>query len=83
VTEFETKWVKSKVVVNNSLMGSDIQSLADLANSYKVVENMRALPITRNAVIMLVVITVTPVLPLVLTMMPIGELMKLLANMLF
>jgi hypothetical protein len=83
VNEFETKWVKTEVPIDNPLIGADIQSLADLANSYKVVENMHVLPITRNAVIMLGVITVAPVLPLVLTMMPISELIKMLASMLF
>jgi len=82
VEEFETKWVKKEVDADPSLMGGDIQSLADLSNSYKVVETMHVLPITRNMIIMLVVITITPLSPLVLTMMPIGELIKMLAGIL-
>jgi hypothetical protein len=83
VSAFQTKWVNKELPVDNSLIGADIQSLADLGNSYKIVENMNTLPITRNAVIILAVITIAPVLPLVLTMMPIGELIKMLASMLF
>lgn len=86
VQEFENKWLRKgppDAEVDSSQMGGDIQSLADLGNSYKMVESMRALPVTRNSVIMLVVVTVAPVLPLVLTMMPIGELIRMVAGLLF
>ena len=58
-------------------MGSaDIQSLADLGNSFELVRAMRMVPITRDAVIQLAVITLVPVAPLLLTMVSLEELLK-------
>jgi hypothetical protein len=65
------------------LMGSaDIQSLADLANSFEVVKTMRVAPITRDALLGLVVATLAPVAPLALTMMSLEELLKRLFGVL-
>lgn len=83
VQEFEATWVKGSGPVTNSLIGGDIQSLADLSNSYKVVENMQIVPLTRSTIVMLVVVTVIPLFPLVLTMMPLTELLKMLGGVLF
>jgi hypothetical protein len=83
VQEFEATWVKGNGPANNSLIGKDIQSLADLASSYKVVENMQIVPLTRSTIIMLIVVTVIPLFPLVLTMMPMSELLKMLGGVLF
>ena len=58
-------------------MGSaDIQSLADLGNSYEVVRSMRVVPFTRDVVVQLAVITLLPVVPLLLTMISLEELLK-------
>ena len=65
-------------------MGSgDIQSLADLGNSYEVVRTMRIMPVTREAIIGLGAATLVPVVPLALTMMPLEELLKKLFGILF
>lgn len=60
-----------------------LQGLADLVNSYRVVEKMQIIPISRNDIVMLAVVTIAPVLPLVLTMMPLSELIKILSGVLF
>ncbi len=60
-----------------------IQGLADLSNAYRIVEKMQIIPITRNDLVMLAFITIAPVLPLVLTMMPMSELIKILSGVLF
>lgn len=83
VQEFEATWVKGSGPVNNSLIGHDIQSLADLSNSYKVVEGMQIVPLTRSTLVMLILVTVVPLFPLVLTMMPLSELLKMLSGVLF
>jgi len=44
---------------------------------------MQVIPIKRNDIITLAVITLAPVLPLVLTMMPLSELIKILSGVLF
>ena len=55
---------------------ADIQSLADLGNSYEVVRTMRIAPITNLAILGVVAATLLPIAPLVLTVMPLEELLK-------
>lgn len=81
--EFESKWMRDRLPENHNELGGDIQSLSDLANSHSVVTNMKVLPIGRDAVISLAVITLVPIAPLVLTMMPLSEALKMLAGILF
>jgi hypothetical protein len=85
VREFDSKWVHGgAVTVNEPLVGSaDIQSLADLDNSFEIVKTMRVAPITRDALVGLVVATLAPVVPLALTMMSLEELLKTLFGILF
>ena len=80
---FDAKWVHPDSSAREPLLGSaDIQSLADMANAYTVVKNMRSVPITRQAVIQLAATTLAPIAPLMLTMMPLGEAAKLLFGLL-
>jgi hypothetical protein len=66
------------------LLGSaDIQSLADLTNSVEVVRSMVAIPVTKGTITRLVVATLVPIAPLLLTMMPAEELLKKLLGVLF
>jgi hypothetical protein len=75
VREFRDKWLDSRARTSEALVGSaDIQSLADLGNAYGVVEGMRLAPISYVAVIRLAAMTLIPVAPLVLTMVPFNEL---------
>jgi len=77
VHEFDDKWLRGAAPPSEPLIGSaDIQSLADLANSFEVVRSMSPVPFTRNTVVQLAVITLLPVAPLILTMIPLEELMK-------
>ena len=79
VREFDTKWLRGGAPADEQLVGSgDIQSLADLANSYEVVKTMRIAPVTREVILRIVAATLAPLAPLVLTMMPLEELLKLL-----
>jgi len=84
VREFDDKWLRGGVAPDEPLVGSaDIQSLADLGNSFEVVKTMRAAPITRDALVGLLVATLVPVLPLALTMMSPEELLNKLVGVLF
>jgi hypothetical protein len=47
--------------------------LADLANSFDVVREMRLMPIGRQAVVQLAIMLALPLLPLTLTMIPLEE----------
>ena len=84
VREFDAKWLRGTAPPNEPLVGSgDIQSLADLSNSFDVVRTMRIAPVTKDAVVQLAVLTLAPVAPLALTMMPLEELLKKLFGILF
>jgi hypothetical protein len=84
VREFDAKWLHGGAAANEPLVGSaDIQSLADLANSFEVVRTMRVVPVTKEAVLYLAAATLAPVAPLTLTMMSLEELLKTLLGTLF
>ena len=84
VREFDAKWLHGGVPADEQLVGSgDIQSLADLSNSFEVVRTMRIAPVTKEAFVQLVVATLLPVVPLALTMMPLEELLKKLVGIVF
>jgi hypothetical protein len=74
--------MKGGATDNEPLMGSgDIQSLADLGNSFQVIRDINPFPFSRNTVVQLIVLTILPGLPLVLTIIPLEELiLKLLAS---
>ena len=61
----------------------DIQSLADLGNSYAVVREMRPVPFDLQDVALLVATTAMPILPLLLTVMPLEELVAKLVSVIF
>ena len=83
VREFDDKWLRGGAAAGEPLVGSaDIQSLADLGNSYELVRGMRVVPFTRDTVVRLAVITLVPATPLVLTMVSLEELLKRLLQIL-
>ena len=79
VRGFDRKWLASAAPTDEPLLGTaDIQSLADLANSHEVVQRMRMSPVSLQAVLQLVLATLLPVAPLLLTVFPLNELLKML-----
>jgi hypothetical protein len=79
---FDDKWLAVGEPTDEPLLGSpDIQSLADLANSYAVVQSMRLIPVSREAALHLAVATLVPAVPLLLTMVPLSELLKMLLGL--
>ena len=84
VREFDAKWLRGGAPADEPFVGSgDIQSLADLGNSFEVVRTMQIAPITRDAILRLAAATLAPIVPLLLTMMPLEELLKKLFGILF
>jgi hypothetical protein len=84
VREFDAKWLRGKAKVDDEWLGTgDIQSLADLGNSFEVVRSMRLAPITRDPIIQVAVAALLPIAPLLLTMMPLEELIRRLFGILF
>ena len=84
VRDFDRKWLRRAKPEGEVLIGSaDIQSLADLANSFEVVRSMRLVLVNRDAILQLAAALLLPLLPLVLTIMPLKELLTRLAGIVF
>ena len=83
VREFDFKWVRRGKANEQLLDSGDIQSLADLGNSFQVIRDIRPFPFGRDTVIQLIVFPLIPVFPLVLTMIPLEELIKKLLGAVF
>jgi hypothetical protein len=84
VRDFDQKWLRGGAPAEEALVGSgDIQSLADLSNSFEVVRGMRSVPFTKEAVFQLAVLTLLPLLPLLLTMISLEELLGRLLKVVF
>ena len=75
VSDFREKWIKRTAGSESGaeLGTSDIQSLADLANSFQVVDSMNIVPFNFKSVLCLGVLVLLPLAPLLFTMMPVDE----------
>ncbi len=84
VNVFDLKWVRGGAPNDEPLVNSpDISSLADLGNAFQVIREIQPFPFGKDEVIQLVVVTLIPVLPLVLTMIPLEELITKLFGAVF
>ena len=82
--EFDQKWAERTKPKAEPLLGSaDIQSLADLGNSYRFVSEMNFAPFGKQAVIRIAAATALPFLILPLLAMPIGDIIDVLAKIAF
>ena len=73
--EFQNRWLPGGLPAGESPLGSsDIQSLADLSNAYETIKGTRPVPITKQTVVALVIATLIPIAPLLLTVIPAKEL---------
>jgi hypothetical protein len=80
VRHFRRRWIDAPR--SDEMLGTgDIQSLADLTNSFNVVLEMSPLPFTRKGVAELLACIVIPLLPLVLTVVPLNQLVDHLVKM--
>ncbi|PWT86029.1 MAG: hypothetical protein C5B58_02060 [Acidobacteria bacterium] len=84
VDNFERKWVSANSNTSDDLLGTgDIQSLADLANSYSVVSSMRSVPFGLDDITRLAAATAAPFVPLLLTIFSPEELIMRLVKVVF
>jgi hypothetical protein len=84
VDDFRQKWVLGGVGSEEPLLGTgDIQSLADLSNSYATVKDIRLLPMSKQDLFRLLGVVAIPLLPLVLTMFSLDEVVKRLLKLVF
>jgi hypothetical protein len=84
VDSFEKKWVLADAACAEELLGTgDIQSLADLGNSYAMVRDMRAIPFGVEDISRLAAATAAPFLPLLLTIFSPDELIMRIFKIVF
>jgi hypothetical protein len=78
-SSFHRRWIEGENPDHEALLGTgDIQSLADLGNSFSIVDKMKPLPIDPLDLLHLIAASLLPMAPLLLTVMPLGQLLKLL-----
>lgn len=81
---FDQKWIRSGSPDSGELLGTpDLQSLADLANSYSVVRGMRIVPFSVDDITTLAFATGAPLIPLSLTVLSPDELLIHVVKILF
>jgi hypothetical protein len=74
---FHRKWIEETEPGNEPLLGSgDIQSLADLGNSFEIIRKMRIVPVELSDFLAMVLPGLIPALPLAAIVMPVGEIVK-------
>ena len=83
VESFDQKWVRDAEPSEELLGTGDIQSLADLGNSYQVVREMRAVPFALQDATRLAIATAAPLAPLLLTIFSFEELILRVVKVVF
>jgi hypothetical protein len=83
VQGFDDKWIQRKGYDPNSLLGTpDIQSLADLKNSYQVISEMRTVLPERRTIGIYALAYLVPVIPLLTTAIPLRQVLTELYKLL-
>ena len=84
VEGFQQKWVVGEAAPSEELLGTaDIQSLADLGNSYGLVRDMRVVPFGLEDISRLAAVAAAPFLPLLLTIWSPEELIMRIVKVVF
>ena len=79
IEKFQNKWIAGVNPEQENLLGTgDIQSLADLSNSYSVIEETRGVPFGLYDVAYMAGLTVMPLAPLMLFVFSVDQLLELL-----
>jgi hypothetical protein len=84
VLRFEEKWLRAVDPETSKLLGSaDIQAMADMANVYSNVRQMRLVPFGTADITRLAAATAAPLLPLALTIFSVPQLLRFLVKIVF
>lgn len=81
VNDFDRKWLRTDNRAEPLLGTSDLQSLADLANSVNIVRNMRTVPFGPRLLVSLALAAFGPLLPLLLFRYPLADLSEKVVRM--
>ena len=79
---FDRKWVRGGAVGEELLGTADIQSLADLGNSYATIRNMRLVPATLANATTLLLAAALPLLPVLAVIIPVEKILGVLLQLL-
>jgi hypothetical protein len=84
VDRFRAKWIKHDAEEGEPLLGTpDIQSLADLGNSFTTVSEIRLFPFGKQTVLRLLGVLILPLLPLMLSIIPLKEVVSWIVKLVF
>jgi hypothetical protein len=80
---FDAKWIHGGPPEGEALLGSsDIQSLADLSNSFAIVRGMRVAPIDKRTLIGSAIAAVLPMVPVLILGTPADQLIRTVLKLL-
>ncbi len=84
VRRFQSKWIERRSSTGEDILGTpDIQSLADLDNSYQIISQTGMFVFNSRKLVELWLAAILPMLPLVLTLVPVEQLLRRIASALF
>lgn len=76
---FDAKWIQGDGADSGSVLGApDMSSLADLGSAYRDLRRMRAIPFDPADALVLALATLLPMAPLLLTVYPLDDLLRML-----
>jgi hypothetical protein len=79
---FDRKWVHASARPSEPLLGtSDIQSLADMGNSFELVQAMSIAPITKRLVLQIGLQAALPLMPVIILGTPTSQLVRAILKM--
>ena len=74
---FDEKWIQAPATNQARLLGCpDVSSLADIAAAFEHIERMRIVPLNHQAVIVLFLAALVPMLPFVASSIPLTDILK-------
>ncbi len=81
---FDRRWMCGADGTGEEALGSaDIQSLADLDSAVSIIRSMTAFPVGRDQILQLIVATIIPFAPLLLTAIPLEQLLDRIIGVIF
>ncbi len=84
VRRFQAKWIERRSTTGEDVLGTpDIQSLADLDNAYQIIGETGMFVFNSRKLVELWLAAIVPMLPLVLTVVPVEQLVRRIASGLF
>jgi len=83
VRDFDRKWLGGTRPDEPMVGSGDIQSLADLGNSYETLNEMRLVPFNLSNAVVLAAAVLIPIAPLLLTMISLEALLERMLQVLF